>query len=87
MLEQRVSRLEQRMERIEGILLKLEPQITELLLTGAKQTDLQALKAQVAKVEGRLENIPTTWQVIAIMSGMLVGIAGIVFAAARLLQP
>ncbi len=37
MLEQRVGRLEEKVDRIEAILTRLEPQISEVLRTGASR--------------------------------------------------
>jgi len=58
MLEQRVARLEQILER-------LEPKITEILLTGSKQSELQKLQVDVAEIKGRLSGVPTTWTLFA----------------------
>lgn len=57
MLEQRVAVLESDVGKIKGILERLEPKITELLLTGAKQADLQRLQADVARLDGRLTGV------------------------------
>ena len=58
MLEQRVARLEQILER-------LEPKITEILLTGAKQSDLHKVHSDLAEVKGRISGMPTTWTLFA----------------------
>jgi hypothetical protein len=47
MLELRVTRLEQVLER-------LEPKITEILLTGAKQNDVQRVEVELAELKGRM---------------------------------
>ena len=45
MLEQRVGRLEEKVDRIEAILVRLEPKITEVLQNTAKQSvDLNKLQ-------------------------------------------
>jgi hypothetical protein len=87
MLEQRVARLEQILER-------LEPKITEIFLTGAKQTDVQRLQVDLARIEGRvmgidgrLASIPTTWQVVAILATLLIGLSTIIFTASKWLHP
>jgi hypothetical protein len=88
MLEQRVARLEQ-------ILASLEPKITEILLTGAKTDDPQKAQVDLARIEGRISGIegrivgidgrlsliPTTWQIIAILASLLIGVSGIVLTA------
>lgn len=52
MLDARVGRLEEKVDRIEALLLRLEPKITEALLTGAKQTDLGKLQLQMTELQG-----------------------------------
>jgi hypothetical protein len=52
MLEQRVARREQILER-------LEPKITEILLKGAKQSDVQKLQVELAETRGKLSVLPT----------------------------
>jgi hypothetical protein len=50
MLEQRVGKLEEKVDRIEAILTRLEPKIMEILHTGAKQSaDIVELKTSGAK--------------------------------------
>jgi hypothetical protein len=51
MLEQRVGRLEEKVDRIEAILMRLEPQISEVLRTGAKQADLTKLQSDFIRFE------------------------------------
>ncbi len=50
MLE-RIEKLETKTDRIEAILLRLEPKITELLLTCAKQSDLTAVRLEVGEIK------------------------------------
>lgn len=66
--------LEQRAARREQILERLEPKISEILATGAKQADLQKvqvdlaeLKGRLAGVEGRLSALPSTWTLLGIV--------------------
>ena len=86
--------LEQRVARLEEILVRREPRIVEIALTGAKQSDLQAMRIDVAEIKGRLTgledrfgSLPTTWQMVSIIATMLVGIAGIVFVAGSYFSP
>jgi hypothetical protein len=80
MLEQRVARLEQILER-------LEPKITEILLTGAKQTGIQKLQVELAEARGRVSMLPTLWMpIVAIVATWSAG-AGIVFALVRAAHP
>jgi hypothetical protein len=57
MLE-RIEKLETKTDRIEAILLRLEPKITELFLTCAKQSDLTALKVEVGEIKAEIKYIP-----------------------------
>ena len=93
MLEQRVARLEQDVGRILSVLERLEPRIVELHARMATHADMGNLRAEVAKIDGRVEGmdkrlaaIPNTWQVISILAALLVGIAGIVFTAGKFLR-
>lgn len=74
MLEQRVGDLEEKVDRIEAILTRLEPKITEIALTCAKQQDLQKTVADLAElkgrfggVEARFASLPTTWTMLGIV--------------------
>ena len=81
MLEQRVANLETDMKRVLGILVELQPKITETLLTGAKQADIHKLQLDVAEMKGRITGVegrisgldsrigalPTTWTMLAIV--------------------
>jgi hypothetical protein len=66
---------------------RLEPKITEILLTGAKQTDIQKLQVELAEARGRVSMLPTWWMlIVAIVATWSVG-AGIVFALVRAAHP
>jgi hypothetical protein len=72
MLDQRVARLEQILER-------LEPKISEILLTGAKQGDVQRIQVEAAEIKGKVSMLPTWWMlVVAIVATWSAG-AGIGF--------
>ena len=53
MLEQRVGRLEEKVDRIEAISMRLEPQISEVLRTGVKQADLTKLLVRLYPLRSR----------------------------------
>ena len=83
MLDQRVARLEATLERI-------EPKISELLLVGAKQTDLHKvqldlaeLKGRVAGLESRLATVPSTTQLVLWLLTTWGAGAAIVFTVIR----
>ena len=64
--------------RLTGIEAKLD--------TKATKTDLAPIEAKLSGLEGRVANIPTTWQTIAIIAAILVGIAGVSFTVAMLTE-
>jgi len=78
---------EQRVARLERILERLEPKITELLLTGAKQTDVQKLHLEIAEIKGKLSMLPTWWMlIVAIIATWSAG-AGVEFAILKAAHP
>jgi hypothetical protein len=93
--------LEERVERLEKILASLEPKISEILLTCAKRDDVLKLQLEIAEVKGRIQGIdgrlagidgrfsqiPTTWQILALVGTLLVGLSGLIFTASRFLHP
>jgi hypothetical protein len=79
--------LEQRVARLEKILERLEPKITEILLTGAKQSDLHKLQVDLAEVKGRVSMLPTWWMLVtALIATWSTGTA-IVFALLKATHP
>ena len=52
------------------------------------RADVSAMRADVAYIRGRLESLPTTWQMIGSMVGAVVagnvGLAGVLFAAIKM---
>ena len=72
--------LEERVERLEKILANLEPKITEILLTGAKQSEVHKVQIDLAEIKGKVSMLPTWWMlVVALLATWSAG-AGIVFA-------
>ena len=66
--------LEQRVSRLERVLERLEPRITEILLTGAKQSDIHKVQVDLAEVKGRMSALeakisalPTTITILTIV--------------------
>jgi hypothetical protein len=69
--------------RLEQILERLEPKITEILLTGAKQADIQKLQVELAEARGRVSMLPTRGMLIVARAATWSAGAGIVFALVR----
>ena len=81
MLEQRDDKLEQRMDRMEGALPRIELIVTEL----KEGTSHLATASDLVEIKGRLNSLPTTWQTIAILATLPIGIASLVFATTNFL--
>jgi len=50
----------------------------------AIRADTSATRADVAYIRGRLESLPTTWQMIGTALAGNIGLAGVLFAAVKL---
>jgi hypothetical protein len=75
--------LENRVDRLEKVLERLEPKITEILLVGAKQSDVHKIQIDVAEVKGKVSMLPTWWMLaVALIATWSTG-AGIVFALVK----
>ena len=84
-LERRVSKLEEKVERVEAISVRLEPKITELLLTGAKSSELNKLQVDLAEVKGRISSLPNWWMLMVAV--LTTWAAGIVFTLVKAIRP
>jgi hypothetical protein len=51
MVEQRVGKLEEKVDRIEAILARLEPKIMEILHAGAKQAELNKVQLELLELK------------------------------------
>lgn len=97
LMEQRIAALERGQEliisKLDGIAKgiadgRLENEkrfgTIESRLTGIeKGLDSKASAADLRELSGRVASIPTTWQTIAIISALLIGIATVSFSVAR----
>jgi hypothetical protein len=59
MMEERAIRFERKVDRIEHVLERVSPKISEILLTGAKQADIHKVQVELAEVKGRVSMLPT----------------------------
>lgn len=53
----------------------------------AMRADVAASRADTAYIRGRIESLPTTWQMVGTVLAGNVALAGVLFAAARLFAP
>ena len=86
-VEERVIRLEQKVDRIEQLLGQLTPKITEILLTGAKQADVYKMQVELAEVKGKVSMLPTWWMLAVTLIATWSAGAGIVFALVKATHP
>ena len=86
-VEQRVIGLERKVDRVEAILVRLEPMIVELGFTAVRTTDLNKAQIDLAELKGRISSLPTWWMLLAtVLSTWLAG-AGIVFTLVKASHP
>jgi hypothetical protein len=50
----------------------------------AMRADLSATRADTSYIRGRLESLPTTWQMVGTVLAGNIALAGVLFSAARL---
>ena len=85
--------VEQRVARLEKILERLEPKISEILSTGAKQNDVQKVQFEMAELKGRMTAIeakmgalPSTFTLLTIVFTTWALGSGILIFAINLLR-
>jgi tRNA A58 N-methylase Trm61 len=88
-LEQgRVGRIEIKIDRIEEALRRMEAALKELFSDNREfRRQLAEQSVKLAHLDGRISNIPTTWQTLAILATLLIGLSGIMFTTAKFLHP
>ena len=86
-MEARVTRLEDQFKNIETLLRDIDKSVRKL------ESDAGELKGRVAnlptamdmgELKGRIATLPSTWQMITIVLGGQVTLAGLLFAALKL---
>ncbi len=76
MLDKRVEALESDMKDVKATLSRLEVAFARV----EEKLAHMATSADIARVEGRLSQIPSTWQIIGILAALLFGVASLVYA-------
>jgi hypothetical protein len=86
MLDRRVGALEADMKDVKATLGRLElafARVEEKFTFVPTKEDLTRVEAKLAEkiatIDGRISNLPTTWQIIAILSGLIFGVAALVY--------
>jgi hypothetical protein len=69
--------------RVKQIQERLEPKITEILLTGSKQADVQKIQVELAELRGKVSMLPTWWMLVVALVATWSAGAGIIFALLR----
>jgi hypothetical protein len=89
MLELRVTRLEEDMREVKGILSRLEPMIIELVHTTAKKSDIERIEAKLAEtreevkeMKGEMRGLLPTRTFMFWMTGLFVALAGLFLRSA-----
>ncbi len=85
-LEKRMDRFEQKLDRVDETLQSLKISLIEIsanLRNCATRTEVAELQRDVAYIKGRLENIPSAWQMITYIMGSQVVLAGLLFTALK----
>ena len=85
--EQRIVGLEVKVDRIESILVRLEPMIVELSLTAVRTTDFSKAQIDIAELKGRVSSLPTWWMILTTVSSTWLAGAGIVFTLVKASHP
>ncbi|MBT9288812.1 hypothetical protein [Prosthecodimorpha staleyi] len=93
MLEKRIENLEVEVREIRNTTSRLEILLTEIranLANVATRDDIQNIRTDTAKsredlarIQGRLENMPSVWQMITVILGSQIALAGLLFTAIK----
>ncbi len=88
-MEHRVTRLEEDMREMKGILTRLEPMIIELVHTTAKKADIERLDARLSvtredmsEMKGEMRGLLPTRTFVFWMIGLFIALAGLILRTA-----
>lgn len=79
--------LEDKMDRLESPLIRLEPRIAEIATAGAKQAGVQTIRADLAELKGKISGLPTWWLLLVALVATWSTGAAIVATMIRLIKP
>jgi hypothetical protein len=82
-LETKVGDVDRRLSSIELLLADIKGQLTQMPKAG----DIAVIRVDVARLDGKVSNLPTTWTLIAFAVGACLASAGLAFAIARFIKP
>ena len=96
-LEQRLERVEAILVRLEpkitdiAIELKQVPKFSDFARlqadVGEIRGRLDGVDKRLGGVEGRFSQVPTIWGMLGILATLMLGMAGLIFTAGKLLKP
>lgn len=73
------ERVENRLASIELLLSEIKGQLSQI----QKSSDFATIRADVARIDGRLSQLPTTWQLLAMVISTWAAGAAIVFTVVK----
>jgi hypothetical protein len=76
LLEKRVGALEADVKDIKVSLAKMEMSFARI----EEKLSFVALRDDLARIEGRVAQIPTIWQIVGILAALMFGVAPLVYA-------
>ncbi|TPQ45342.1 hypothetical protein C2U72_26865 [Prosthecomicrobium hirschii] len=86
MLEKRVERLENDLREVRTTVSRLETLLIEIranFANVASRDDASKSREDMARIQGRLENMPSVWQMITVVLGSQIALAGLLFTAIK----
>lgn len=100
-IARRVAALEKGFEKMDGKIDRLTELVNSFGLKSAERLgaiegrltgmeaklDSKASSAEVRELAGKVSSIPNVWQTLAIMGGLLAGVAGLAFALTKFAEP
>ncbi|WP_375453278.1 hypothetical protein [uncultured Methylobacterium sp.] len=74
---------EKRFGTLESRLIAIDTKLDAKVST----SELTPIAAKIGTIDGKVSNIPTVWQMIALMAALLAGVSGLAIAIVRLARP